>query len=563
MTITDTSSIFRVSIALILSGFLGSTALAKQGQISEFTWDNATVYFVMTDRFFNGDKDNDHSYGRMPDGEREVGTFHGGDLKGLTRKLHDNYFTDLGVNVIWITAPYQQILGWVVGGDKAFKHYAYHGYYALDYTILDANMGSEEDLREFIDTAHDKGIRVLFDIVMNHPGYGDAITLNKYQVSVLWEGWEEASVRNYYGFIDFNDPDWKNWWGGEWVRTDLPGYKGGGWDEETKQLAYLPDFRTESEQVVGLPPFYQYKGDTRAEAADGYTVRKYLIKWLTDWVREYGVDGFRADTVKHVEPEAWFELKREAVAALREWKSENPGKKIDDRDFWMTGEVWGQGVERNRYFDHGFDSLINFEFQEVAGRTEQMEDVFSRYAEAINTDPGFNVLSYISSHDTHLFDREKLIEAGSFLLLLPGGVQIFYGDETARPKGPAPPSDRQQETRSDMNWENINQSVLQHWQRLGQFRNRHPSVGAGSHRKLADKPYTFVRHYRHNGVEDQVIVAVGVSGNQKIPVGEVFADGVQLRDAYTGQSRSVKDGHIEFSAGDAGVVLIEAVPAPS
>ena len=82
-----------------------------------FSWDNATVYFVMTDRFYNGNPDNDNSYGRSKDGKYEIGTFHGGDLAGLTKKL--DYIESLGVNAIWITSPLEQIHGWVGGGDKA------------------------------------------------------------------------------------------------------------------------------------------------------------------------------------------------------------------------------------------------------------------------------------------------------------------------------------------------------------------------------------------------------------------------------------------------------------
>lgn len=86
----------------------------------KFSWDNATVYFVLTDRFQNGDTSNDHSYGRGLDQngneqagyDNNPGAFHGGDLKGLTQKLNEGYFTDLGVNAIWLTAPYEQIHGY-------------------------------------------------------------------------------------------------------------------------------------------------------------------------------------------------------------------------------------------------------------------------------------------------------------------------------------------------------------------------------------------------------------------------------------------------------------------
>src|SRR5690606_13364916 len=137
---------------------------AGTSSAAPFDWHNATVYFVLTDRFENGDPTNDQSYGRHKDGMEEIGTFHGGDLRGLTSKL--DYLQQLGVNALWISSPLEQIHGWVGGGTKGdFPHYAYHGYYTQDWTKLDANMGSENDLRHLVDEAHKRGIRILFDVV--------------------------------------------------------------------------------------------------------------------------------------------------------------------------------------------------------------------------------------------------------------------------------------------------------------------------------------------------------------------------------------------------------------
>ncbi|STD45118.1 Alpha-amylase precursor [Edwardsiella tarda] len=150
-----------------------------------FDWHNATVYFVLVDRFANGDPSNDNSYGRHRDGLQEIGTFHGGDLRGLTAKL--DYLQRLGVNALWISSPLEQIHGWVGGGAKGdFPHYAYHGYYPLDWTRLDANMGSEQDLRALVDGAHQRGIRVLFDVVMNHTGYATLADMQQYQFGALY-----------------------------------------------------------------------------------------------------------------------------------------------------------------------------------------------------------------------------------------------------------------------------------------------------------------------------------------------------------------------------------------
>lgn len=158
---------------------------AETDKTAPFSWQNATVYFVLTDRYVNGDPLNDNSYGRHKDGMQEIGTFHGGDLKGLASKL--DYLQQLGVNALWISSPLEQIHGWVGGGTKGdFPHYAYHGYYTQDWTKLDANMGGEEDLRHLIDEAHKRGIRVLFDVVMNHTGYATLADMQEYQFGALY-----------------------------------------------------------------------------------------------------------------------------------------------------------------------------------------------------------------------------------------------------------------------------------------------------------------------------------------------------------------------------------------
>jgi len=541
---------------------------ASAGSFAE----NPIVYFVVTDRFLNGNPANDGSYGRTREAKPadDVGTFHGGDLAGLKKKVDEGWFTQLGVNAIWITAPYEQIHGWVVGGQKEFKHYAYHGYYALDFTKLDANMGTEDELRAFVAAAHAKGIRVLFDVVMNHPGYGDIKSLSEYvtqpasekKAGMLWKGFEAATLKDYHSYIDYNDPAWLQWWGPEWIRSGLRGYTEGGRDDLTMQLAYLPDFKTEADKPVGLPPLLKAKADTNAVALDNTPVRGYLVKWLTRWVRDFGIDGFRADTVKHVEYASWEALKKSGVQALAEWKAANPKAKVDDAPFWMTGEHWGQGIERTRHYDVGFDNMINFDFQERAGRVAALADLdklFSDYAKVLAAPATHGVLNYLSSHDTRLFDRKKLFDGANALLLAPGGAQIFYGDETGRLDGPSPGGDRQQSTRSDMNWDAIDAPLLAHWQKLGQFRARHVALARGAHARLSEGtagPYVFSRV----AANDRVVVALGASGAVKLPVKGVFADGAILRDAYSGAAITVANGQAEVTADARGVVLLEAAP---
>jgi alpha-amylase len=403
----------------------------------------------------------------------------------------------------------------------------------------------------------------VFDVVMNHPGYLDITTARELAIPVLWPDADKATLTDYHLHIDYNNFKFGEWWGRAWVRAGLPGYLEGGRDELTRQLAYLPDFRTDSKDAVGLPVFLRNKPGTRAVERPNTTVRGYLIGWLTDWVRGYGIDGFRCDTVKHVEPEAWAELKVAAAAALAAWKAEHPRDKIDDAPFWMVGEFWGHGPARGPLHDAGFDAMINFEFQDrvkavVTGGTAALDALFTDHA-ALQRGKPAQMLNYVSSHDTELFDRDHLLEAGTALLLAPGAAQIYYGDETARPPGIAPAGDRQQATRSDMNWDHVDQVVLSHWRALGSFRARHVAVAHGAHARLSATPYVFSRVDPAPN-DDRVVVAVDVPAGAALPVAPVFADGQALRDAYTGTAYVARGGKITVAAASRAVLLERVAP---
>jgi len=187
--------------------------------------------------------------------------------------------------------------------------------------------------------------------------------------------------------------------------------------------------------------------------------------------------------------------------------------------FWMVGEVFGHGPQANVYQSNGFDALINFAFQgELAAKASdclsQADSGYDEYAGLLQNSPGHNFMSYASSHDTSLFFAEQNNDLArqqglaAALLLSPGAVQIYYGDESARPLGPSG-SDPYQGTRSSMNWAAHQQppiaALLEHWRILGQFRARHPAIGAGSHQRLSSQPYAFARRLG----EDKVVIVQG------------------------------------------------------
>ncbi|MFK7937496.1 MAG: alpha-amylase family glycosyl hydrolase, partial [Saprospiraceae bacterium] len=559
----------RLLFTFLLCSFFNTVLLAQDN----FTWDNATVYFVLTDRFNDANSSNNNSYGRTTD---PVGGFLGGDLQGLTTKINDGYFDDLGVNAIWLTAPYEQIHGavpgyWSEAGYPSDSHYAYHGYYALDFTEVDANMGTTNDMQTFVDAAHNHGIRVIMDIVLNHVGYETTVDANEFGFGPLGDPWQVPN-----NGLDANNSGWCNWWtdsnGNAWLRkgdtaSDYCATACGGSDLELC-LAGLPDIRTEMTTDVGLPKILQTKWDNNKETQEinelntffngnnlPRTPANHIVKWLTDWVRDYGIDGFRIDTYKHVETSVWGTLKDEAQVAFNDWKAANPTKKLNDDDFWMVGELFGAGPGKNTdAINNGkTDALINFDFQGVPNNMSSLDNVYANYA-SIAADPEWNFLSYVSSHDKDLFPRAGLQDAGTALLMAPGGVQIFYGDETRRPRGT---SNSDQDSRSFMNWNSIDQGLLTHWQKLGQFRNNHNSIGGGDHQKLADNPYTFHRSLFAADQQDQAVVVIGASGSTTVNVGSVFPDGTELRDFYTGTVASVSGGNVIFTAHTNGVILIE------
>ncbi|XLS30443.1 alpha-amylase family glycosyl hydrolase [Flavobacteriaceae bacterium M23B6Z8] len=510
----------------------------EEVKASPFAWEAANVYFLLTDRFNIGNPNK-----KIPiDRDKTTGllrNFMGGDIAGITQKIEEGYFDKLGVNAIWLTPVIEQIHGSVDEGTG--NTYAFHGYWAKDWTTLDPNFGTLEDLKAMVKSAHDRGIRILLDVVVNHTG----------PVTDL-------------------DPVYPE----DWVRTG-PQCEYTNYENTTSctLVANLPDVRTDSEKEVELPPMliekWQKEGRLEQEIAEldaffertGYprAPRFYIIKWLTDYITDLGVDGFRVDTVKHTQAHVWKELEEQASYYFKKWKQDNPEKVLDDNPFYMVGEVYGYGVSGGRmydfgnkkvdFFDNGFKSLINFEFKSDAHK--DYETVFSKYDSILSTTlKDKSVLNYLSSHDDgQPFDqnRENSFKAGNMLLLTPGASQIYYGDESLRPLL-IPGTDGDATLRSFMNWEDLERDSLSkatfdHYSKLGRFRKDHPAVGGGKHEMISKDPYLFKRSYTTDGFMDKVLIGLDLSEGEKIiEVASVFEDGTMVRDAYSNTMVKVASG---------------------
>jgi alpha-amylase len=517
-----------------------------------FVWEGANIYFLLTDRFNNGDPTNDINFDRTEETAKLRG-FEGGDIKGVIQKIEEGYFTELGINAIWMTPIVEQIYGGTDEGTGVT--YGYHGYWTKDWTTLDPNFGTKADLKKLVEIAHSKGIRIVLDAVINHTG---PVT----EIDTVW-------------------PD-------DWVRTgpkcEFKSYES---TVTCTLVENLPDIKTENNNNVELPPqlVEKWKAEGRyeqeiAELDDffkrtGYprAPRFYIIKWLTDYITEFGIDGYRADTVKHTEEYVWQEFKAECDFAFSKWKENNPDKVLDTNAFYLVGEVYNYKISNGKYYDFGdkkanyfdnsFHSLINFELKTDAKGT--YENVFSKYSKLLQNDlKGYGTLNYLSSHDdSSPFDasRNKPYETATKLLLTPGTSQVYYGDESARSliidgtNGDAT-------LRSFMNWDDIKtniktQEVLKHWQKLGQFRANHPAIGAGTHQMLTQKPYTFSRRFFKEDYEDLVVVGLNLKkGAKTLDVSKVFKDGHILHDAYSDQICEVNNGQAIINS-EYTIVLLE------
>ncbi|PWG04969.1 alpha-amylase family glycosyl hydrolase [Polaribacter aquimarinus] len=540
-----------ISILLLAITIISCQEPKKEVQkpIKEFVWEGANVYFLLTDRFNNGDTSNDINFDRT----KETGVlrgFEGGDIKGITQKIKEGYFTNLGINAIWMTPIVEQIHGATDEGTG--NTYGFHGYWAKDWTNIDSNYGTKADLKELVEVAHKNGIRILLDAVINHTGP-----------------------------VTAKDPVWPS----DWVRTE-PQCQYSNYENTIKctLVKNLPDIRTDSNDNVELPPqlVAKWKAEGRYEQElkeldvffkrTGYprAPRFYIMKWLTDYITEFGIDGYRVDTVKHTEESVWQEFKVECDYAFEQYKKNNPEKALDDNGFYLVGEVYNYAISHGKafdfgdkevnYFDKAFNSLINFEIKWNAKQMAE-KDVFHKYDSLLNTNlKGYGVLNYMTSHDDgQPFDKERKMpfKTATMLFLTPGTSQVYYGDETARNltiEGAVGDAT----LRSFMNWDAMSddktQEVLKHWQKLGQFRANHMAVGAGKHQIISEENGLIFSRIRK---DDKVVIGINLSkGEKSIDVSSIFKNGDKLNDVYSNQIVQVKDGKVMIDS-DFDIVLLE------
>ena len=468
----------------------------------DFDWDESVIYFMVTDRFFDGNESNNTASGAKTYGKDNAGLYHGGDFAGITQKL--DYLEDLGINTIWITPIVENIPGVTVtdtGKEDVPYNAAYHGYWASDFTKLNPTLGTEEEFQTLIDQAHSRGIRIMVDIVVNHAGYDTEF--------------------------------------GNMIRSGDDVVSG---SDQKDSLSNLPDFRTEDPAVSAQ-----------------------LVKWQTQWVKDFGIDYFRVDTVKHVENDTWTELKN----ALTE----------TDPNFKMIGEYAGGGYASNgNTLGTGeMDSDLDFDFNDqaanfVKGNISSVENFLASRNSALNNT--YMTGQFLGSHDEDGF-KQKLLDGGmkedaataasmvaaSLQITAKGQPVIYYGEEIGLTGLNNYPY---QTNRYDFDWSMVNNDnkTYQHYKKMLSIRNAYTDVFARGDRKTImasdEKGYDVVsRSYK--GTKLYVGLNIkDVAQTVEIPVSE--NNGTVLKDLYSGKTYTVSNGKIKViipAATDGGTVVLK------
>ena len=472
---------------------------------NDFDWDEAVVYFMMTDRFFDGNESNNTASGADTYGDNP-GLYHGGDFAGVTAKL--DYLQDLGVNTIWLTPIVKNIAGVTVtdeGKEDVPYNAAYHGYWASDFTKLNPTMGTTEEFKTMISEAHKRGMRIMVDIVVNHAGYGTESTF----ADML----RDKSVSE--GYI-------KSWQSG------------------------LPDFATE-------------KADVRAK----------LVEWQTSWMKDYGVDYFRVDTVKHVDSTTWAALKNSTTEV-------NPS-------FKMIGEYYGAGYASNgsTLGSGQMDADLDFDFNDqatsfVSGNISSVEKFLSARNSALNN--AYMTGQFLSSHDEDGFKASLIngkgytedeatsaaLVAATLQLTAKGIPVIYYGEEVGLSGLNNYPY---QTNRYDMDFSKATKDnvTYQHYKNLLSIRNAYTDVFARGSRTVvagSDEEGYDVVSRSYGGTTLYVGMNIKDTAKEvKVPVS--LAAGTEVKDLYSGATYTVgSDKTVAVTipaAKDGGTVILTEV----
>jgi len=487
----------------------------------QFDWRDAIIYYVIIDRFCNGDTSNDE-----PVEDVELSpkcNYQGGDLIGIIHKLREGYFDSLGINVLWISPVYQ-------GPDSAYresfppyrKYTGYHGYWPVHPTKVEHRFGDMHLLRQLVELAHQHGIRVMLDLVLNH------------------------------------------------VHEDHPWYKR---HPEWFTAPYTPDGRPNLRLFDEFPLTTWF--DTFLPAFDftNPEVIDTVVSNAIFWIKQTGADAVRLDAVKHIPHEVWRYLRKRIREEIELQRGEH---------FYLVGEtIWGREklaeYVKPEELDGQFDYPLYWCIRDVfAYGTRDMVALANELMQSYRIYGGHAIMSvFIGNQDFARFityadglagdekevgwqttvkvsnpnSYKKLQLAITFIMTVNSVPMIFYGDEFGMP-GAGDPDNRRVMRFGDELTEHERQT-LQYIRKVVQLRRRHPSLRKGVLKTLVIEPDVWV--YLKQYFNDKVIVGLNRGGTPKTMRLELTGRWV---DYFTGDTLS---GNVETTIPAIGTLILEQV----
>ena len=484
----------------------------KAKDSNEFDWDEAVIYFAVTDRFFDGDSNNNDAYGTGTYAPDEGSMYHGGDFAGLESKL--DYLQELGVNTVWITPIVENIEDTLnCDGYDGQHNSGYHGYWASDFTQLNKHLGTPEELQELVNALHARGMKLMVDVVLNHAGYGTEDIFNNTYIQ------DKKMLRDSSTTV-------KN-------------------DDKKDSLSTLPDFVTEDAQV-----------------------RDLLIAWQTSWVSNYDIDYFRVDTVKHVDDTTWKAFKNALTYIDPDFKMIG--------EYAGAGYATNAGQLRTGQMDSLLDFDFNDQaISFVSGNLSTVEKFMENRNTGIdNTATMGSFLSshdedglmYRLMNEGNRVDSDKAYAlmkvAATLQITAKGQPVIYYGEELGQTGANNWPY---QTNRYDMNWSiaNDDNDMLQHYSKLLEIRNSYTDVFAKGSRATVvadDANGTLVASRSY--ADTTLYVGFNINESEAKTVELKLAANTTYTDLYNGnQYQSNADGVVEIqipAAKDGGTVVLKA-----
>lgn len=467
-------------LSLFLSVFIILSPLSFADESKNVSWDEEIIYMVMTDRFFDGDANNNNPENIEGSFDKDhLEAYHGGDIKGIIDKVP--YLKDLGITTLWIT-PIVKNIDTNMMADKGGKQYGYHGYWASDFTKIDPHLGTENDLKNLIDLLHENGIKLMVDVVINHSGYG---------------------TKNLGDFAGMHREE-------------------SGAGDVQSELAGLPDFLTEDKNVRDK-------------------IINWQVDWLRKLKTDKGntIDYFRVDTVKHVDIDTMKDFKAAALKEKPDFKmiGENFGASVFKDGGYLDPSMMDSLLDFE--FKELAKNFVSGKISETEAKLVKRNQAISEDREMGQFLSSHDENGFLKVRLSD--DIGKFLVASSLQLTAKGQPVIYYGEEIGQ-SGKKDNFDKGifSKNRYDFAWDKIeNNEILNHYKKMIAIRNAFPEIFAKGDREnlyMDEDVSVFQRSYG----DENIIVGLNTGDESKEISFDYKTDG-KIVDLY-GNSKINKKG---------------------